>query len=429
MCASGVLPSWYAELHHKLVASNRPRYFRLVCICTATSAFVMGIIIGLMIPMYLLPPSAASAAVLGRPNRTSTVPYPPPPVVLDKIVTFDTVSFVPAVQPQPQQQRPPDLTAVNSSLIADGVYWSAKVEAGLPKGFDSDSAADWRRYVRKSRVVKIEEGCGRMQNRLVTFENGSMSCCRYRQNVDQIQGEIFSFYLGRYVLGLPNLTPATLSRVKPQTRQWSSVKAQLSVAQWAAEERAVVMTRFVPNLAAAYIPTFLRPSERRLHPPDIEDVDLDASELAQWSDLVVFDYLTANLDRVVNNLYNLQWNPTMMDAPAHNLAKDASSGLLLFLDNESGLLHGYRLLDKYEHFHKAMLDALCIFRRSTADAIKRLHKHVNVGDLLRSAFKSSDPEFVDILPTLPEKSVKILGKRIAKVHDQIVKCEAMYKST
>jgi four-jointed box protein 1 len=381
-----------------------------------------------------LPPSAASAVLLGgRANRSSTVPYPPAPNQVpfsDQLVTFDTVSFVPSIeQQQPQQQRPPDLTAVNSSLITDGVYWSSKVEAGLPKGFDSDSAADWRKFVRKSRVVKIEEGCGRMQNRLVTFDNGSMSCCRYRQNVDQIQGEIFSFYLGRYVLGLPNMTPATLSRVKPQTRQWSSVKAQLSVAQWAAEERAVVMTRFVPNLVSAYIPTFLRPSERRLHPPDIEDVELDANELAQWSDLVIFDYLTANLDRVVNNLYNLQWNPTMMDAPAHNLAKDASSGLLLFLDNESGLLHGYRLLEKYEHFHKAMLEALCIFRRSTADVIKRLHQHKNVGDLLRSAFKSSDPEFVDILPTLPEKSVKILGKRIAKVHDQIVKCEAMYKST
>lgn len=426
MCTSGVLPSWYAELHQKLVASNRPRYFRLVCICTATSAFVMGIIIGLMIPMYLLPPSAAALAANRTTGGVTSVPYASVQV-LDKVVTFDTVSFVPS---QPQQQRPPDLTPVNSSLIADGVYWSAKVEAGLPAGFDSDSAADWRRFVRKSRVVKIEEGCGRMQNRLVTFDNGSMSCCRYRQNVDQIQGEIFSFYLGRYVLGLPNMTPATLSRVKPQTRQWSSVKAQLSVAQWAAEERAVVMTRFVNNLTAAYIPTFLRPSERRLHPPDVEDAaDVDASELAQWSDLVVFDYLTANLDRVVNNLYNLQWNPTMMDAPAHNLAKHSATGLLLFLDNESGLLHGYRLLDKYEHFHKAMLDALCIFRRSTADVIKRLHQHKNVGELLRSAFKSSDPEFVDILPTLPEKSVKILGKRIARVHEQIVKCETMYKST
>ncbi|XP_059482797.1 extracellular serine/threonine protein kinase four-jointed [Neocloeon triangulifer] len=433
MCASGVLPSWYAELQHKLVASNRPRYFRLVCICTATSAFVMGIIIGLMIPMYLLPPSAASAllhAAGSRPLNRSSSSTVVPPVVLDRTV-FDTVSFVPAVQQPPVAAQPSaESTAVNSSLIANGVYWSDTVEMALPQGYDSTSASEWRKFVRKARVIKMEEGCGRMQNRLVTFDNGSTSCCRYRQNVDQIQGEIFGFYLGRYILGLPNLTPTTLSRVKPQSRQWASVKAQVSLAQWATEEKAVVMTKFVPLLLSAYIPTFLRPYDRRLHPPDVQDTpDVDASELAQWSDLVVFDYLTANMDRMINNMYNLQWNPTMMDAPAHNLAKDASTGLLLFLDNESGLLHGYRLLDKYEHYHKSILNAVCIFRRSTADAIKRLYKQNNVGELLRSAFKSSDPEFVDILPSLPEKNVKILNKRIARVHEQIVKCESMYKST
>ncbi|KAF4528227.1 hypothetical protein B566_EDAN016917, partial [Ephemera danica] len=137
--------------------------------------------------------------------------------------------------------------------------------------------------------------------------------------------------IGRYVLNLPNLTPATLSRVKPQSRQWAAVKSQLSIAQWASEDRAVVMTKFVPNLGPAYIPKFLRPSERRLHPPDLQDNTTNLRELAQWSDLIIFDYLTANLDRVVNNLYNLQWNPSMMEAPAHNLAQDVSTGLFSFL--------------------------------------------------------------------------------------------------
>ncbi|CAB3368737.1 Hypothetical predicted protein [Cloeon dipterum] len=431
MCASGVLPSWYADLQHKLVASSRPRVYRFACICAAIATFIMGLFIGLMIPLYLLPPTAVAASPMlsERPplNLSSSTVVPP--------ASFDTVSFV---QQQQQQQQPPPLlpmpsssTPVNSSLISDGVYWSDQVERGLPRGYDSGSAADWRKFVRKARVVKMEEGCGRMQNRLVTFDNGSTSCCRYRQNVDQIQGEIFGFYLGRYVLGLPNLTPTTLSRAKPQSRQWSSVKAQVSLAQWVTEDKAVVMTRFVKNLLPAFIPSFLRPSDRRLHPPDVQDSgsDLDVSELAQWSDLVVFDYLTANMDRMINNMYNLQWNPTMMDAPAHNLAKDQGSGLLLFLDNESGLLHGYRLLDKYEHYHKSILNAVCVFRRSTADAIKRLYKQNNVGELLRSAFKQFDPEFVDILPTLPEKNVKMLNQRIARVHEQIVRCESMYKST
>lgn len=151
-------------------------------------------------------------------------------------------------------------------------------------------------------------------------------------------------------------------------------------------------------------------------------------ELAQWSDLIVFDYLTANLDRVVNNLYNLQWNPAMMDAPAHNLAREPNSGLLVFFDNESGLLHGYRLLGKYEAYHGALLGALCVFRRSTADAIKRLHNDKNVGHLLQARFDASEPEFRDFLPSLPDKSVKILNERIDRVYEQIEQCERQYSA-
>jgi four-jointed box protein 1 len=151
-------------------------------------------------------------------------------------------------------------------------------------------------------------------------------------------------------------------------------------------------------------------------------------ELAQWSDLIVFDYLTANLDRVVNNLYNLQWNPAMMDAPAHNLAREPNSGLLVFFDNESGLLHGYRLLGKYEAYHGALLGALCVFRRSTADAIKRLHSDKNVGHLLQARFDASEPEFRDFLPSLPDKSIKILNERIDRVYEQIRRCERQYSA-
>lgn len=150
------------------------------------------------------------------------------------------------------------------------------------------------------------------------------------------------------------------------------------------------------------------------------------TELAQWSDLILFDYLTANLDRVVNNLYNLQWNPAMMDAPAHNLAREPNSGLLIFFDNESGLLHGYRLLGKYEAYHGALLQSLCVFRRSTADVIKRLHRNRDVGTLLQERFDVSDPEFRDFLPSLPDKSIKILNERIDRVHEQITHCERQY---
>jgi len=103
-----------------------------------------------------------------------------------------------------------------------------------------------------------------------------------------------------------------------------------------------------------------------------------------------------------------------------------STGLLVFLDNESGLLHGYRLLDKYEVYHRLMLDSLCVFRRSTADKIKKLFNQKNVGLELKRMFEHLEPVALDYLPMLPERSVNILNRRIEVVHNQILKCESLY---
>lgn len=314
-----------------------------------------------------------------------------------------------------------------------GVYWSQAVEDILPAGFDEHDAEQWHTFSREAPIVKLEEGCGRMQNRLITFGNGTRSCCRYRQNFDQIQGEIFSFYLSR-LLGLRNLPPSALGLVRSQDQQWDHVRSSLSLAQWT-EDRPVVYTRYLDDLEPAYIPEQLRGSDRHLHPTDVNHIRLLSASseernhlitLAQWSDLLVFDYLTANLDRMVNNMYNMQWNPAMMDSPAHNLAHNTQTGLLVFLDNESGLLHGYRLLNKYEVYHKSLLDSVCIFRRSTIEALRSLQSERNIGQKLRHVLESQDAPLVDYLPFLPEKSIKTLNHRIDRVLDQVAKCQNLY---
>jgi four-jointed box protein 1 len=152
-------------------------------------------------------------------------------------------------------------------------------------------------------------------------------------------------------------------------------------------------------------------------------------DLAQWSDLVVFDYLTANLDRVVNNLYNMQWNDGMMDAPAHNLARQTATGLLVFLDNESGLLHGFRLLDKYEPYHRKLLDSLCVFRRSTVENLDRLGKEDDLSALFSRLVAKSHPDMADVFPALPEKYSRILAERIQNVLKHVRRCERIYETS
>ncbi|XP_076370594.1 four-jointed box protein 1-like [Tachypleus tridentatus] len=308
--------------------------------------------------------------------------------------------------------------------IVNGIYWTEEVERLIPDGFVKNIDS-WRWFVNKTKIAKISKGCGRMQNRLITFDNGKQSCCRYRQNNDQIQGEIFSFYLSR-LLNIGNLPPSVLAVIRGREWQWEHVQSQLYLAQWN-NERPLVLTMFVDKLIPAYIPRAFRTKDRRLHPEDLFNKTLvELVELAQWSDLIVFDYLTANLDRVVNNMFNEQWNSEMMNSPTHNLAKHKESGLLVFFDNESGLLHGYRLLDKYEHFHRSLINSLCVFRKRTADAIAKMHRTKNISVILKQAFVKHDPGMNDWLPFLPERSLKILKTRIDTVYSQIRQCEARF---
>ncbi|XP_037088008.1 extracellular serine/threonine protein kinase four-jointed-like [Pollicipes pollicipes] len=459
------------------------RTSKALCVITAGVAFVLGTVLGVLIPLYVLPPLYGSAEVApGRgpapqtvvqdyasargnlvevltrrppaetPPRAvmppmdtvrdadapsqATTTTPLPELTLSSSPTPTTTTDEPTAPPPTEAPVPAagnntDDEGVASSRLTDGIFWNAAVEAALPRGFSQRDVDEWREFCRHSALVKVEEGCGRMQNRLLTFENGTQSCCRYRQNFDQIQGEIFSFLLSRE-LGIGNLPPTSLMLVQPGEWQWSAVRAQLNLAQWA-EDRPVVLTRFQEQLAPAYIPEVLRSAERRLHPTDLDLRGLELEqhratvlELAQWSDLIVFDYLTANLDRIVNNLYNMQWNPSMMEAPAHNLVRDPATGLLLFLDNESGLLHGYRLLDKYEPYHRTMLDATCVFRRRTVEKIRQLRDAGDVGARLRRAFRQRHPELLHFLPTLPEKSIKILNARIDNVFEVMERCERTY---
>jgi len=444
------------------------RTSRALCLATTCLAFLLGVVVGVAVPLlYAVPINSATTsseamssaatnsvptgAVISQsaPNRTATSA---PRLYKDDANqlanAINRVTFVVASEaseasgasrasgasgaPRSPEQTPhrAEVDVVTGESV-QGVYWSDAVEQLLPAGFDDTDAERWTSFSRTSGVVRLDEGCGRMQNRLVTFDNGTRACCRYRQNYDQIQGEIFSFYLSR-LLGLRNLPPSALGLVRPLSDQWSAVRPQLSLAQWA-EDRPVVYTQFLEHLEPAYIPAELRGADRKLSPTDVRTKRLDDAAdrnqlltLAQWSDLLVLDYLTANLDRMVNNLYNMQWNPAMMDSPAHNLARNTKTGLLVFLDNESGLLHGYRLLDKYEAYHKSLLDALCLFRRPTVEALRRLQQRRDVGPLLRRSFETRDAHLLDYLPFLPEKSVKTLNHRIDRVLDQVAKCQSLY---
>ena len=309
--------------------------------------------------------------------------------------------------------------------IVNGIYWSRNLEKYLPKGFTKKHKNEWTNVIATQAVASLREGCGRMQNRIMTFSDSRRACARYRINTDQIQGEIFSYYLAQ-ILGIRNVPPSTLGLANPTTLQWSNVHQELGSAQWS-HEKPFVMVEWVDGLSPTYIPESLRNDTRKLHPT--EDILLGKSinelvELMQWSDLIVFDYLTANVDRVVNNMFNLQWNSQMMASPTHNLER-TQGGLLVFLDNESGLFHSYRLLDKYSSYHDSLLKSLCVFRPSTFHSIMRLYKRKESGERLWRMFVKHE-QLHHWIPRLPESNEKVLQERIDAVYQQMTRCRHTY---
>ena len=308
------------------------------------------------------------------------------------------------------------------SGLVHGVTWAKKFLASCPRGASAAEISSWRTKATNLDVVKMEEGCGRMQNRILTLRDASKACARYRLNTDQIQGEIFSYYLAR-LLNISNIPPTVLVQVDGLSPKWRTVHLDMSLAQWA-DHKLVVLTEFIPDLTPAHIPEVFRSDAQRLEPTVgllASKTGAELCELAQWSDLIVLDYLTANLDRVINNMFNRQWNDQMMHNPAHNLEKHAD-GRLVFFDNESGLFHGYRLLDKYARYHESLLNSLCVFTPTTVEAVKRLQSSGNIDAELHALF-SENEALHEQLAGIPEKNVKILERRLRDVYEQIVRCE------
>lgn len=317
-----------------------------------------------------------------------------------------------------------DQDVVSATKFVSGIFWTKETENMCPSGFSFGDHTEWKEKVNSLKIVKMADGCGRMQNRMLTFRDATKACARYRLNTDQMQGEIYSYYLSK-LLNIDNVPPSSLHLLDSKSDQWLSVRPEIANAQWP-DDKVIIVTKWIDSLKPSFIPPEFRGEDKTLFPSS--ELNQKSKEivcdLLQWSDLIIFDYLTANLDRIVNNMFNKQWNDQMMSSPAHNLEK-STSGALVFLDNESGLFHGYRLLDKYSSYHKSLLNSLCVFRNSTVSQIERLHLSGNVGEELHKLFTDSEP-YHKYIPKIPRKNMQILQQRVEDIYNQIQQCRTKF---
>ncbi|KAI4876144.1 hypothetical protein NFI96_002611 [Prochilodus magdalenae] len=270
----------------------------------------------------------------------------------------------------------------------------------------------WWERAGRARVVRLEAGCGRTTNRLATLEDGSKACVRYGVDQDQVLGETLCYYLAT-LLGIPNVPPLVLTKPDPFSQQWSSVRDHIEALNWSSDA-VVSLTQWVPNATQVSIPVqFLRKMGTGVGNASLtlEKISLsDQRELMQWTDLILFDYLTANFDRMANHLFNLQWDRHAMDRPTNNLLR-TTKGHLVFVDNEAGLVHGYRVLDRWEHLHQTLLNSTCMFREHTIQQLTELKHSRSAAQRLRQVYQTKET-FALELGFLSKAQMTMLQNRV-----------------
>ncbi|XP_078404969.1 four-jointed box protein 1 [Cetorhinus maximus] len=323
----------------------------------------------------------------------------------------------------PRASWPPRVAP--AQVLAQDVFWSDRLDGVPSAGFSDLHVKRWQLKARSSWLVSLERGCGRVSNRLASFSDGTRACLRYGINPDQVLGETLSFYLSR-LLGIRNVPALALSRVNINAEQWLRVRQDVQGSQWA-DKPIVSLTEWISNLTDVVTPPSLRTEGRRLHPLVEELANVTSQEmleLVQWSDLILFDYLTANFDRLASNLLSLQWDSRVMERSTNNLHRTAK-GALVFIDNEAGLVHGYRVLPMWDRYHESLLKTLCIFRKETAKKIAELHKSQNVANQLLDLYRANEP-LASQMGFLSEEHSEMLQSRTDRLYKHILQCKANY---
>lgn len=325
-------------------------------------------------------------------------------------------------------------------LVEDGIYWSEAVEETISPGLSDDLVQDEILALRSRTVKSLDTPtwlkCGRDKNRFVTFSDGVHACARYREPDQQlVLGEVMSFYLAR-TLGLTNVPAVILSQVDPNHPMWRRVTEDVATSDWRVGS-VVALIQWIPSLQRSHMPAILRQALKARTTIDtvtydrrasrdvsraasvaqarLRDLDItEAAEVAQWSDLVVFDYLTGNYDRVASmqDAAEREKRPEILSETVHNLVKSSDTGSLWMIDNESGMLDAYNLLYpepeerdsrsrteavRFQRMHSDMLQTLCVFRRSTVNKVFSLYRQGDAVTLLEDLVTRNEPVFKEMI--------------------------------
>ena len=308
------------------------------------------------------------------------------------------------------------------------LFWPDALEWNLRPLFTEEDRRILAKKMRTLNVVSLEEGCGRMKNRLATLEDGTRVCCRYRDNGNQLRGDVYAYHFNR-LLGMWNVPPTIAVKVDLSSPQWRNVKAAAAEAGWASGAT-IVVSQLVEELEEEYFPSVLKTASSLTASSAANLSTVEIKRVMEWTDMIVFDFVIGHTDRLFNTLLNSKWNSHMMEKPVHNLKKTVSSSDLVLLDNESGFDFGYVAAKQKEEYYRlqiTFLEKICVFRAPTVRALVKLGNIDGKEDtppsaLLEKYIRQVDPLSFSALRIWRDSSQQEFSERVKETLKRVREC-------
>ncbi|XP_006824456.2 four-jointed box protein 1-like [Saccoglossus kowalevskii] len=269
-----------------------------------------------------------------------------------------------------------------------------------------------------------------------------------RQVNCELRSELLAFHLSQ-LMGMDSVPFATLSKINLNSGLWKGVQVEKKEKKPSSKRMPdpptdgdiVSLTQWIeglkkgPMLPGILLDRIYRAIGEPLFADDIYLEYLSKEEitqLVQWTDMILFDYINVNYDR------SFPWliiHGPSSQQPTNNVYRIGYGIEKLYFSN-----HAQTFVWSYAPFpsdprirehHDLMLHSSCIFRKSVADKIAEMNTHENPVKLLLDRVNAEEP-LANITEPVPGcfvddvKFGKILQKRLSEINTWITSCKDDY---
>ena len=279
-------------------------------------------------------------------------------------------------------------------------------------------------------VMAIDTGhcsSGRSDGAMVAFRNGMRACAKLpaHKPTQSVRAEFYSYQLA-VLLGIHFVPPVVVEEMPPNADNWMAGET-------------IVFSLFVDSLQPEYIPRTIMESRYKGEPWNIENASAsERKRLEQWSTMIVLDYLTGQIDRLVSLQLVTRHDKEYSSGPVWNLDKNSDGDLVVYDNSLTFDAGGYvemieerdlNLLDylgiDIEEVQKLDLGHLCYFDPVVLNRLEQLDKEEDPVAVLEEHAREDDPASFEKAGLLPEELKAAFKERIKYVLNQAEKCGAL----